>query len=171
MHCYTGTDLKACECMYMYMHIYFRHRNILLSSLLRYYVWIKTDVCDAVTCQNNGTCTHTNATDSMWFCDCVTGFHGTNCGTGKLIVELSLSYALAKCQNCTVMFEIFSDMYWYKIPYMCLSSDVCDAVMCQNGGTCTHTSASDSMWFCDCVTGFTGTYCATGRLSNFSAFT
>ena len=46
---------------------------------------------------------------------------------------------------------------------MLLSADLCDAVSCQNYGTCVHTASTASTWMCDCVAGFSGTLCVTGR--------
>lgn len=98
---------------------------------------------------------------NSYFCDCVDGFSGTNCETGKLPApasrRASFGQRLAAPQRsqprltCAPLFSNFS-------------ADVneCASDPCTNGGTCVD---QVNGFTCSCVPGFTGDVCQTSELS------
>ena len=54
-------------------------------------LFLISDACASVTCQNGGTCNHQL---SGTFCQCRAGFAGQHCGTGKTIIKLIIAWGV-----------------------------------------------------------------------------
>jgi len=50
--------------------------------------FVLVNICDFVTCQNNGTCRQSN-TSSCFTCDCQVGFNGTLCQLKEEVKNIS----------------------------------------------------------------------------------
>ena len=94
----------------------------------------------------------------------------TGAGGGPLtpIVRARTTNGKASFYCYTAMQEMSAKpVSWLRTMYngrdfILLDIDECDSVPCQNGGTCID---SINEFTCDCIPGYTGIYCETGKPS------
>ena len=102
-----------------------------------------SDPCDSVTCQNEGTCL---ASDGSFTCNCLDGYTGTLCETGRYIYY--------------IYFPLFSNNYFqtnkshtfilHNFDFVIVPDiDECASSPCKNGGTCVDAVNS---FTCQCPT-------------------
>ena len=82
-------------------------------------------------CANKGVCIQ--AYDS-YFCQCAINYNGKN------------------CSQCSASFTNY--------PFCNVTVDICATKPCLNGGVCKNNATSETGYFCDCSTGFSGSSCS-----------
>lgn len=101
---------------------------------------IEENLCEAVTCQNDGVCNN-------GLCDCPDGFSGTFC---EIVEDPCVNIT---CQNDGVCIDGTCDCPdGYSGTFCEIEDDPCDAITCENGGVCNDGT-------CDCPDGYSGTFC------------
>lgn len=115
---------------------------IISVGLTQYSCSEKTDLCDDISCLNEGTC-------EDGICDCPEGFTGPNCGTEDLCITQNLN-----CLNGGVCINGACDCPDGFTGDRCEIEDRCitQNIDCLNGGVCDEGE-------CDCPDGFIGDRC------------
>ena len=116
-------------------------------------IYADVDDCLSNPCQNSGIC---NDAVGLYSCNCINGYNGTHCETGKQacsfsdIHELEIRKTVKK--TTTPMLTIICAL---------LDVDECVSNPCQNSGSCND---GVGLYFCNCTNGYNGTHCEIGRL-------
>ena len=126
---------------------------------------LSKDIDDCVnrTCHNGGSCIDGI---NSYSCNCVAGFTGNHCETGKTLIITILRNLFERASQKISYTQFHANLNFSNVRYF-LSTysfftdiDECANRTCHNGGSCIDGINSYS---CNCVAGFTGDHCETGE--------
>ncbi|XP_013070411.2 uncharacterized protein LOC106057644 isoform X3 [Biomphalaria glabrata] len=110
------------------------------------------DPCQSTPCQNNGTCTSSNAN---FTCSCLPGTTGPTCETILPTCTPNSCSNSGSCENLISMSKCHC-FQGYKGQRCEITEDLCRSQPCANGGVCISLGLR---YVCNCTDGWTGVNC------------